>query len=164
MLQGVTEALARIESQGAFAVRRTSRAEGLRLDVRGIGRIAWPITAATARRLCAVARPARYGLKQETRLDRRVRDTCEIPKSRLAIDQRTWNTTLLPMVDRLRRDLGLADGSRLKATLHNMLIYGPGQFFLPHQDSEKTDHMIGTLVVVLPSIFTGGAIVVEHQD
>ena len=68
------------------------------------------------------------------------------------------------MLDRIRRDLGLAAGCRLKAALHNLLIYGPGQFFLAHQDSEKTDHMIGTLVVILPSDFTGGAIVVEHQD
>jgi hypothetical protein len=28
-----------------------------------------------------------------------------------------------------------------------MLVYAPGQFFAPHQDSEKTDDMIGTLVV-----------------
>jgi hypothetical protein len=32
-----------------------------------------------------------------------------------------------------------------------MLVYGKGQFFLPHQDSEKDDAMVGTLVVSLPS-------------
>jgi hypothetical protein len=53
------------------------------------------------------------------------------------------------MLDRIQRDLGLADGSRLRAELHNLLVYGPGQFFLTHQDSEKTDDMIGTLIVVL---------------
>jgi hypothetical protein len=35
------------------------------------------------------------------------------------------------------------------------LVYEPDQFFLPHQDSEKDDSMIGTLVVTLPSRFTG---------
>jgi hypothetical protein len=30
------------------------------------------------------------------------------------------------------------------------------KFFAPHQDPEKTDDMIGTLVVSLPSRFTGG--------
>jgi hypothetical protein len=44
-----------------------------------------------------------------------------------------------------------------------MLIYAPGQFFVTHQDSEKTDNMIGTLVVNLPSRFTGGAMTVEHH-
>src|SRR6266849_1151669 len=72
--------------------------------------------------------------------------------------------TLRPLLDRVRRDLGVTDGSRLKAELHNMLVYGPGQFFAGHRDSEKTDDMIGTLVVVLPSDFTGGAIEVEHDD
>jgi hypothetical protein len=39
----------------------------------------------------------------------------------------------------MRRDLGLTDGSRLKAELHDMLVYGPGQVFAAHPDSEKTD-------------------------
>src|SRR5713101_7435191 len=43
-----------------------------------------------------------------------------------------------------------------------MLVYGKGQFFLPHQDSEKDDAMVGTLVVSLPSAHTGGELVVEH--
>ena len=81
----VSEQLAAIRPPGAFAARQTSRADDLRLEVKGVGPIAWPITSATARRLCKVARPARYGLKDQTRLDPDVRDTCEIPKSRVSI-------------------------------------------------------------------------------
>jgi hypothetical protein len=66
--------------------------------------------------------------------------------------------TLTSQLDRIRRDLGLPEGCRLKAQLHNLLVYAPAQFFVPHQDSEKTDDMIGTLVVSLPSRFSGGAI------
>jgi hypothetical protein len=43
-----------------------------------------------------------------------------------------------------------------------MLVYGPGQFFAPHQDSEKADGMVGTLVVTLPSGAKGGVLTVEH--
>ena len=43
-----------------------------------------------------------------------------------------------------------------------MLVYDKGQFFLPHQDSEKHDEMIGTLVVTLPSRFQGGELVINH--
>src|SRR5256885_5060170 len=43
-----------------------------------------------------------------------------------------------------------------------MLVYGAGQFFVPHQDSEKADAMVGSLVVTLPSSFKGGALVVRH--
>jgi hypothetical protein len=42
-------------------------------------------------------------------------------------------------------------------------VYAPGQFFATHQDSEKTDGMIGSLVVILPSSAKGGALVIEHH-
>src|SRR5206468_9619603 len=67
-------------------------------------------------------------------------------------------------LDQVRRDLGLGDGVQLTASLHHMLVYEPGQFFASHRDSEKTDEMIGTLVVILPASFTGGALVLEHHD
>lgn len=51
---------------------------------------------------------------------------------------------------------------QLKAELHNILIYSKGQFFAQHQDTEKLDKMIATLVMVLPSPHIGGALVVEH--
>ena len=44
-----------------------------------------------------------------------------------------------------------------------MLVYERGQFVLPHQDSEKDDAMVGTLVVVLPSKHTGGDLVIEKN-
>ncbi len=49
------------------------------------------------------------------------------------------------MLEALRADLGLPEGAKLKAELHGMLVYAAGQFFKPHQDSEKSDEMIGTL-------------------
>jgi hypothetical protein len=156
--------LGRIGPAGSFATRQTVPVDDLRVEVKEIGRIRLPITAATARKLCAVARPARHGFKDQTRLDTGVRDSWEIPKSRISIDQRRWKKTLAPALDRIRRRLGLPEACRLEARLHNLLVYAPGQFFLAHQDSEKTDRMIGTLVVSLPSRFTGGAIVIEHHD
>ena len=111
-----------------------------------------PLSAAQARRLCEVARPARYGRGELTLLNPEVRNTYEIPRSRVRIDKRRWNFTLRPMLDRLGTDLGLAPGARLDAELHSMLVYAPGQFFVSHQDSEKADDMVAgaTLVVTLP--------------
>lgn len=164
VLGKVSQVLATIGASGSFATRRTTGAEDLKLEIQGVGRIRFPVTQATARALCEVAQPARHGFKDQTRLDRRVRDAWEIPKSRISIDGLRWNRTLTDQLDRIRRDLGLPDRCRLKAQLYNMLIYAPGQFFVTHQDSEKTDDMIGTLVVSLPSRFTGGAMVIEHHD
>jgi hypothetical protein len=163
LLFEISRQLARIAGAGKFATRRTAAANDLDLEVRGVGRIRIPITPGSARKLCAIARPARHGFKDETRLDKRVRDTWEIAKARISIDQPRWSKTMAPQLERIGKDLGLPTGSRLKAELHNLLVYAPGQFFAPHQDSEKADDMIGTLAVTLPSRFTGGIMSIEHH-
>lgn len=45
-----------------------------------------------------------------------------------------------------------------------MLIYGPGQFFRRHQDTEKIPNMVATLVMVLPSSYKGGDLIIEHRN
>ena len=154
--------LGRAAPPGAFSARRTAPRDDLCLEVRGVGQIPLPVSETQAKQLCQLGRPARYGWGAQTLTDSRVRDTYEIPKSRVKIDKRRWNATLLPILDRLRRDLDLSAGCELRAEFHSMLVYAKGQFFVPHQDSEKADAMIGSLVVTLPSSFKGGALVVEH--
>jgi len=162
-LHEIGRQLARIESSGSFATRLSVSSGDLHLEVKGVGEVRLPITPSTARRLCAVAKPARHGFKDETRLDPKVRDTWEIAESRISIDQSRWAKTFAKQLDRICRGLGLPPETRLEAELHNMLVYGAGQFFASHQDSEKSDDMIGTLVVSLPSRFTGGAMSIEHH-
>jgi hypothetical protein len=58
-----------------YSARRTAPTDDLHLEVRGIGPVRLPVSAAQARRLCKVARPARYGHGELTLLDREVRDT-----------------------------------------------------------------------------------------
>ena len=161
--QRLAAALGELETPGSFSARQVAPADDLHIEVRGVGPLRFPVADEQARALCEIARPARYGRGELTLLDRRVRDTWEIPSSRVRIDKRRWNRTLLPILDVLRDDLGLPSGCRLKADLHAMLVYARGQFFLPHKDSEKHDEMIGTLVVTLPAPFTGGGLVVEHE-
>ncbi|MGC9155752.1 MAG: 2OG-Fe(II) oxygenase [Ferrimicrobium sp.] len=145
-----------------FSAGRTAPTDDLHLEVQGVGTIQLPVPQAQAKQLCAISRPARYGQGERTLLDRRVRDTWEVPKSRVKIDKRRWNQTLGPVLDQFKSALGFPEGSQLRAEFHSMLVYAPGQFFLPHQDSEKDDAMVGSLVVGLPSAFTGGALEV-HQ-
>lgn len=156
LLSGATDAK-------AFSAARTAPTRDLQLEVGGVGPIEPPVSQAQAKQLCALARPARHGRGERTLLDRRVRDTWEVPKSRVKIDKRRWNRTLVPLLDRLRHDLGLPAGRTLLAELHSMLVYAPGQFFVEHQDSEKDDAMVGSLVVGLPSTFKGGALEVRHR-
>ncbi len=54
--------------------------------------------------------------------------------------------------------------AELAAELHSLLVYEQNQHFLAHQDSEKDDSMVGTLVVTLPSSYAGGELMVGHNE
>src|SRR5258708_23269288 len=150
------------ESLGAFSAQLLVPADSLHLEVKGVGQIRLPVRAPQAGKLCDVARPARFGVGEQTLTDDSVRDTWEIPPNLVTITGPRWAATLEGVLDEARDQLGLPLSGRLEAELHAMLVYGPGQFFLPHQDSEKDDAMIGTLVVTLPSSHAGGQLIVEH--
>jgi hypothetical protein len=162
-LSRIARRLAAIDVPGTFAASTTRSSAGLRIGVREVGPLAWPLRRSDVQRLIAIARPARYGLRDKTRLDPRVRDTWEIPAKRVVVDEESRRRLIDPVLADFRHDLGLPESVRLRAALHNLLVYQPGQFFRAHQDSEKTNDMIGTLAVILPSKFTGGALVVEHD-
>lgn len=158
----VAQRLAALATSGNFATRFAVEADP-QLHVEGIGQVPLPVTIQMAHRLCAAAQPACHGYKDQTRLDPRVRDTWEIPADRLRFDSPQWPAMLDRALARIGRDLGLPSGMSLQAQLHNLLVYAPGQFFAVHQDSEKADGMLGTLVVTLPSKFSGGEFMVSHQ-
>lgn len=140
-------------------VRLDCPPQELELDVAGVGPIALPVTAAKARALRAAGRPARFGRGEQTLTDSRVRDTWEIPAESV---RATWGPALESTLDAVRAGLGLPRSCTLTAQLHALLVYEPGQFFVKHQDSEKDDAMVATLVVGLPSRHTGGDLVIEH--
>lgn len=156
----ISERLAALETNGCFATRFAIDADP-QLYVEGAGEVSLPLTVQMAHRLCAVARPAHHGYKDQTRLDPRVRDTWEIAASELRFKGPEWEAALDQALVRIGRDLGLGPDAMLRAELHNLLVYAPGQFFSMHQDSEKLDGMMGTLVVTLPSSFTGGEFLVS---
>ena len=64
----------------------------------------------------------------------------------------------------VKEELGLPNAAELTADLHSLLVYETNQHFLAHQDSEKDDSMVGTLVVTLPSSYTGGELMVGHNE
>lgn len=135
--------------------------DAVELSVTDIGAISLPMRAAQAKRLIAVARPASFGRGQETLSDRSVRDTWELTPAEVTLGGPRWDAQLEVALMHFSDELGLPPGSQLRAELHSMLVYGKGQFFVPHQDSEKHDEMVATLVVSLPSVHTGGELVVD---
>ncbi|MGD0378194.1 MAG: 2OG-Fe(II) oxygenase [Streptosporangiaceae bacterium] len=158
------ERLARVldgsQAPGAFSAQLSVPATDVRLTVAGAGPISFPVKAPQAKRMIATARPARFGRGEQTLMDLSVRDTWEITPDQVTLTGLDWDTILAEVRD----GLGLQPRAPLRAEPHALLVYGKGQFFLPHQDSEKDDTMIGTLVVSLPSSHTGGELLIEHND
>ena len=150
------------EAQSAFSVELTAKTDDLSLEVEGFGRVKFPVTPAKARKLLSLGQPARFGRGEETLTDPEVRDTWEIPRH---LVRAAWNDVALrEILSAIQEELGLPDAAGLTADLHSLLVYEQNQHFLAHQDSEKDDSMVGTLVVTLPSSYTGGELMVGHNE
>src|SRR5579862_8967190 len=105
MLDEVTAALAAIEAEGAFATELGAGSDDLHVEVEGVGPLRFPISAAAARKLCAVARPAPFGRRDETLYDPNVRDTWEISAKQITIEARRWRRALDPALAIVRQRL-----------------------------------------------------------
>ena len=160
------ERLARLLSDSeptrAFSAQLLAPEHLLQLEVAGVGPVHLTVRAPLAKKLITVARPAMFGRGEQTLADTSVRDTWELTPDQITLGGPGWTALLDRALEHFRDELGLPWPSRLRAELHSMLVYGKGQFFLAHQDSEKHDAMVGTLVVVLPSTHTGGELVIDH--
>jgi len=150
------------DAQAAFSIELTAKTDDLSLEVEGFGHVKFPVTPARARKLLGLGQPARFGRGEQTLTDPDVRDTWEIPKHLVRAE---WNdATLKVILATVKEELGLPNAAELTADLHSLLVYETNQHFLAHQDSEKDDSMVGTLVVTLPSSYAGGELMVGHNE
>ena len=81
---------------------------------------------------------------------------------RFSLTNPDWDRFIEETVGKVQEELGL-EKQKLESHLYDLLLYEPGSFFLPHRDGEKLDRMVATLVVVLPSSYEGGELVVRHD-
>lgn len=132
------------------------------LEVTGVGPVALPLLPAQAEQLVAVAEHAPYGRGADTLIDRNVRRTWQIGAERVHIGGRHWAQSLATIVARSAAGLGVMEP--VAAELYKMLIYDAGSFFVRHRDTEKAPGMFATLVIVLPSLHTGGELLIRHRD
>lgn len=150
------------DAEPASSTERTVRMDALTLDVEGFGRAKFPVTPAKARKLITLGKPARFGRGEATLTDPEVRDTWEIP---VDLVRATWDPGVLrDVLATVKEELGLPNAAELDVDLHSLLVYEPGQFFLRHRDTEKTDEMIGTIVVTLPSAYAGGELMIGKGE
>ncbi len=158
----LVRALKAVDRPGSFCASGSGPAPLPGLEFVGLGPVGLPLTAAQVPELKKHCRPAPYGKGEETIVDTRVRRVWQLEPDRFALTNPDWQPYLAATVHAVQRELGL-EQQKLESHLYNLLLYEPGSFFLPHRDGEKLDRMVATLVVVLPSSFQGGELVVKHE-
>lgn len=132
------------------------------LEVAGVGCIALPLLPVQADQLISVARVAPYGKGGDTLVDTRVRRTWQIEANQVKLGGKYWSDNLNEIVSRVATGLGVAGDVR--AGLYKLLVYDAGSFFIGHRDTEKAAGMFATLVIILPSIYRGGELLIKHQQ
>ena len=162
LVHDLRDALQTAERPGDFYASGTLDMHPLRLEVDGVGPLALPLLQAQADQLIARAEQAPYGRGTETLVDTEVRRTWQLDAAQVTIGGRRWAEDLAQIVRQAADGLGVSGA--IEAELYKLLVYDTGSFFVPHRDTEKAPGMFATLVVVLPSPFTGGELVIRHKS
>jgi len=160
-LKPFERALAGVRRPGNFVTQGSFEAPMPRIDVRDVGILSFPIPDAQVEALIAQCERAPYGRGRETVLDTTVRKVWQLAPPRFDIGGKSWSGTFDRILASVVDGLGCADAS-VSAELYKLLVYDEGAFFKAHRDTEKTEGMFGTLLIVLPSRHAGGQLVVRH--
>ncbi len=101
---------------------------------------------------------ASFGIGSQTVTDPTYRDALKLDPDCFTADFELANTTILGSIASI-----MAVGSSIRAELYKLNVYSTGGHFKAHVDTPRSPEMFGSLVVSLPSQFTGGALVTRHQ-
>jgi hypothetical protein len=104
------------------------------------------------------AKPAAFGAAKKTKIDPKVRDGLAILASHGASLDGFEVTN--EMLDEIRDALAPDDATPFTAELYALNLYRKGGHFVAHKDTPRSGDVVGTLVVCLPWLFEGGALVV----
>lgn len=113
--------------------------------------------------LLAHCAQAPYGKGRKTLYDRRVRDALQLKAEGGAFSVLHFDPATSGVLEEVQQRLCPNDPNPLTAELYNVNVYRSGGHFQPHKDAPRGDDMLGSLVVCLPSRFTGGALTVKHH-
>ncbi|GBE89811.1 hypothetical protein SCP_1701360 [Sparassis crispa] len=150
--------------KGTFAFNRTyPDAPNPILNLDHLGTVGLPLSVREAEAIKSQAEQAPFGKGERTVIDKTVRDTWEMDAKQVRFDSPAWNLFLDRVVQEVCAELGVnIAASKPRCELYKLLLYETDSHFLPHVDTEKANGMFATIVIVLPSKFTGGDAHVSH--
>lgn len=159
-IDGIWETLAKVRGGASYAAEGRVEAAAPAVHVTGFGRLDVPFDADALTAVRPAARPAPFGRGEQTLYDDTVRRCLQVDSDVLALKGRGWKAALARIVAEASAALGVT--GPVEANLYKLLLYAEGDFFVPHRDTEKEPGMFATLLITLPSRFTGGEVWVEH--
>jgi len=162
ILKELSQAMSKIDRPGTFCVSGSVQTVLPGLEVDGLGSIGLPLTGNQAKDLKTLCEQAPYGKGEKTLVDTSVRRVWRLMPSQFSLRNPDWKLFLQETLSKVQAELGL-EKQKLESHLHELLLYEAGSFFLPHRDGEKLDRMVATLVIVLPSSYEGGELIVRHE-
>ncbi|KAG3049888.1 hypothetical protein PI124_g24153 [Phytophthora idaei] len=98
----------------------------------------------------------------DTKRDDNVRKSWQLEPNLIEFKNPLWKNGIEGLSKVIADRLGYKD-IPLKCVPYKLLVYGEGGHFVKHQDTEKEEGMIATLVVQPPSTHEGGDLVVYRD-
>lgn len=159
-LAALPDLLASLPTSGDYCASGREPLTLPHLEVEGVGVLSFPLMAQQAKAVIARAELAPYGRGDRTLVDPTVRRVWQLSPAHFRLRDPFWPALLTRIVADAARGLGVE--APVTAELYKLLLYEPGSFFVSHRDTEKVDGMFATLVIVMPSTWEGGELVVRH--
>ncbi|KAJ7068776.1 hypothetical protein C8F01DRAFT_1365057 [Mycena amicta] len=153
-----------LDFEGQFSFSRVyPNAPNPFLSLDGLGLIGLPLGPSAAKSVIEHCDQAPFGKGERTIINKEVRDTWEMDGGKIQFRNSAWKPFIAGVVRDVCEALGVNFGaSKPRARLYKLLLYETGSHFLPHVDTEKEDGMFASIIVVLPSEFTGGNAHTSH--
>ncbi|KDQ15306.1 hypothetical protein BOTBODRAFT_174147 [Botryobasidium botryosum FD-172 SS1] len=140
----------------------------LRLTAGNIGTIGLPLAEVAAKQIMKHSKQVSFAPGERSAAGKKTRDTWDmdgelIMSLQVKFDNPRWDSFISNLAMQVYMGLGIKfSASKPKIELYKLLLYGAGSHFLPHQYTEKAEGIFATMIVTLPSAFTGGAIHLSH--
>ena len=109
-------------------------------------------------KLLDVCSVASYGYEGKDMVDKNYRNAFKLEPGNFIT---SFQLSATPILQEIQSIVPTVVG--LKAELYKLNIYARGGFFKAHVDTPRSENMFGSLVVCLPTQFTGGELIVRHH-
>jgi len=142
----IYKAINSVESSGDFCFGGAlPSAPNPGIEVKPLGIIGLPISNSQAEDLKKLCEQSPYGKKDQTILDKNVRNSLQLSPSQFSILNPGWNKFLEQLTESVATGLGVMK-SKISLHIYKLLLYETGGFFKIHRDTEKEQGILEVLL------------------